>query len=182
MQTDTFVFGLFSFARERRQKIKFFRRCVTEINIGHSVICSGKIRLDELNLHIHTYLLLMHYSYRKERRYQFYFFSLLQNFVDASMSNGFATVSTRQASLCSTNCKLWVLIFFINVTFINWKYWFILKVLIMFIWFFWMNGKQMVGQRTIWSTNGKRKIRFRLYLDYICHVLPWSNIKVHTVM
>ena len=41
---------------------------------------------------------------------------------------------------------------------------------------------QMVGRRMTWSISGKKKIQYRLCQDYTYHDLPWSNIKVHTVM
>ena len=40
----------------------------------------------------------------------------------------------------------------------------------------------MVGRRMTSFTSGKKKIQYKLYRDYTYHDLPWSNIKVHTVM
>ena len=83
----------------RGKKDKVYLLCVTEINILQGVFVLEKY-IGELNLHIQAVFLLIHYSQNAS------FLLLLQDFVDISLSNGFAIVSTRQASLCSANCQL----------------------------------------------------------------------------
>lgn len=91
------------FLSREQKKIKFTSSvslCDRDKYFTTVVICSGKI---------HWWIEFTYsnrFSFNTLFRLRVFFLLLLQNFVDVSLSDGFATVSTWQASLCSTDCQL----------------------------------------------------------------------------
>ena len=70
---------------------------VTEMNTLPRWLFVLEEYIGKLNLHIQT-----DFSFNTFHLFSAFF----QNFIDISLSNGFALVSTRQASLCSSDSKL----------------------------------------------------------------------------